>query len=112
MNLIRAFVFALTASLLSGLYGCDIGRNPEKTVTVEIIGIRIEADRKRVLETLKSMTEGSGRYITSTASGNNMTVQLSPVSDVETFSKRINFGRVTEVQGRTVKVDFLLEPNK
>jgi hypothetical protein len=104
--------FALTASLLGGLYGCNVSRDPEKTVTVEIIGIRLEADRKQVLETMKSMTEGSGRYITSTASGNNMTVQLSPVSDVDKFSTRINFGKVTEVQGRTVKVDFLLAPNK
>ena len=108
----RVFVLVLAAWLVACLCGCDLGRNPEKTVTVEIIGIRVDTDRKRVLETLKSMTEGSGHYVTSTSSGNSMTVKVSPVSDVQRFSKRINFGKVTEVEGRTVKVDFLLEPSK
>jgi hypothetical protein len=41
--------------------------------------------------------------MTSTASGNNMTVRLTPVSDVDTFSTRIPFGKVTAVQGRVGK---------
>ena len=105
-------VIAIAVFLLANLYGCNVGRDPEKTVTVEIVGIRTEPDRKRVLETLKSMTDGSSRYITSTASGNTMTVTLWPVSDVTAFSQRFNFGKVTNVQGRVVKIDFLLPPNK
>jgi hypothetical protein len=102
--------FALAASLASGPAGCGVSHDPEKTVTVEIIGIRSE--RKQVRETLEKMTESSWHYITSTASGNSMTIQVSPVSDVEKFSKRITFGKVTEVRGRTVKVDFLQAPDR
>jgi hypothetical protein len=104
--------FALAASLASGPAGCGVSHDPEKTVTVEIIGIRSDAERKQVRETLEKMTESSWHYITSTASGNSMTIQVSPVSDVEKFSKRITFGKVTEVRGRTVKVDFLQAPDR
>jgi hypothetical protein len=97
-------VLALAASLLSG---CNVSHDPEKTVSVEIIGIRTDAERKQVRETLKRMTDGSSHYITSISSGNSMTVRVSPVSDVEKFSRRINFGKVIEVRGREVKVDFL-----
>ena len=102
----------ITAFLLVSLQGCDVGRDPNKTVTVEVIGIPTESDRKLVLETLKSMTDGSSRYITSTASGDTMTVTIWPVSDVTAFSQRINFGKVTNVRGRVVKIDFLLPSNK
>jgi len=33
-------------------------------------------------------------------------VELFPVSDVQAFSKKIDFGRVVEVKDRTVKVEF------
>jgi hypothetical protein len=75
----RTALLVLAGPLLAALYGCNLPDDPEKTVTVEIIG---------------------------------MTVRLTPVGDVDKFSKRITFGKVTEVQGRVVKVDLLLPPAK
>jgi hypothetical protein len=108
----RLRLLAIAGALLAGLYGCNVPDDPDKTVIVEIIGIREDDDRKRVRETLKKMSDGSWHRMTSTASGNNMTVRLTPVGDVDRFSKRIAFGKVTDVQGRVVKVDFLLPPGK
>lgn len=45
--------------------------------------------------------------MTSSASGDKMTVELSPVEDIDAFSRKINFGEVIEVDGRTVKVKFV-----
>jgi hypothetical protein len=36
--------------------------------------------------------------------GGVLTVELSPVKDVEAFARKIDFGKVTEVKDRTVTV--------
>lgn len=101
----RVPVLFAVAAFAAALAGCDLGR--DQIVTVEIAGVGLDTDRRRVVETLKSMTEGPGQYLTSVASGDSMTVRLSPVDDVDGFSRRIPFGKVTKIDGRTVKVDFL-----
>jgi hypothetical protein len=95
---------AWTALLLAAFSGC--GMNAANTVTVEITGVTTDAERERVQEALKGMADGSTHAMTYTSSGNQMTVNLSPVSDVQKFSQKINFGKVTEVKDRTVKVTF------
>ena len=50
--------------------------------------------------------DGNGHMITTTYSGKTMNITLSPVSDVDAFSKKIDFGEVTETDGRSLKVDF------
>lgn len=105
----RIGALALVAAVLLGITGCDISfeHDPAETVTVEISGIDSKRDRESVQETLQGMTDGSSHFITSTSSGGEMTVKLSPVRDVEAFSRKINFGEVTEVEGRTVKVEYV-----
>jgi hypothetical protein len=105
----RDFMPAIVAAIVLCLAGCGISfeHDPAKTVTVVITGISADADREEVGETLKGMTDGSSHLMTSSSSGTTMTVKLSPVSDVEAFSRKINFGEVTEVDERTVKVDFV-----
>ena len=96
-------------TLLLGMlaaWGCRFEQDPAKTVTVEISGISDEA-RDAVQETLKGMTDVSGHTMTTRWDGQSMTVNLSPVADVEAFSKKVNFGKVTAVEGRTVKVDYV-----
>ena len=98
----------LVASLLT-LSSCNISfeQDPAKTVTVEITGIHDDDDRDEIQETLKGMTEGSSHMMTTSSSGDKMTVKLSPVGEVKAFSRKINFGEVTEVDGRTIKVTFV-----
>jgi hypothetical protein len=74
---------------------------------VEITGVDNEDDRDEIQETLKGMTDGSSHLMTSSSSGKKMTVRLSPVKDVQAFSRKINFGEVTQVDGRTVRVEFV-----
>lgn len=88
---------------------CNISleHDPAKTVIVEIAGVKDEKDRDEIKETLTGMAEGSSHMMTSSWSGDKMTIKLSPVGDVKAFSRKINFGKVTEVDERTIKVDFV-----
>lgn len=86
--------------------GCE--HPPEKSVELEITGSLEEAERKKILEQLKGMTDGSSHFLTSSHSGTILTVTLSPVSDVDAFSKKIDFGKVERVEGR--KVFVKIEP--
>ena len=98
----------LTAVLVACLVTCaGCQQDPATTVTVEIKGINAEQDRDQVGETLKGMTDGSSHYMTSNFTGDTLTVKLSPVTDVQSFSRKINFGEVTSVEGRTVKVTYV-----
>jgi hypothetical protein len=99
----------LAAAMLLTLAGCgdiSLEQDPAKTVKVEISGISDEADREQVSEALGGMTDGSSHSMTSFSSGDTMTVNLSPVTDVKAFSEKVNFGEVTEVKDRTVKVNY------
>ena len=106
---ILAYIIAILLAFAFVLKGCGINieHDPAKTVTVEISQISLETDRERVKEILKGMTDGSNHLLTSTWSGDKMTVKLSPVTNVKAFSRKINFGTVTEVNQRTVKVEFV-----
>jgi len=95
--------------MLVGLAGCSLSmeHDPAETVTVKITGISEGSDRERVKENLEDCIQGVMHMMTSNASGSEMTVQVSPVTDVEKFVQGIKFGKVTEVQGRTIKVQFI-----
>ena len=103
------FVFCLGIAFQSG---CDLSfeHDPATTVKIEISNISSESDRENVQEKLGEMTDGNGHFMTttsdSTSDSNSLTVNLSPVSDVKAFSEKIDFGEVTGVEGRTVKVKF------
>ncbi len=96
----------LLAILALAASGCNLEQDPATTVQIEITGIRDKADREAVAEKLGGMTDGSGHSMTSSWSGDKMTINLSPVSDVHAFSEKIDFGKVTAVEDRTVKVQF------
>ena len=89
--------------------GCNLKfeHDPEKTVTIEITGSMTDDERDQIGEILKGMTDGTSHMLTSSWAGEKATIKLSPVFDVEAFSRKINFGKVTEVDGRTVKVEFV-----
>ena len=95
--------------MLLGLVGCNFSleHDPAETVTVKITGVSEQSDRDRVKENLEDCIQGVMHMMTSNASGSEMTVQVSPVTDVEKFVQEIKFGKVTEVQGRTIKVQFI-----
>ena len=105
----RSVGIAVFAVCLMIQPGCDISfkQDPAKTVTLVISGVPDDESRELILETVIGMVDGSGHMLYSSWSGNRFTVSLSPVSDVKTFSKKINFGKVSSVEGRTVKIDYV-----
>ncbi len=92
--------------LVSLTAGCG-EQDASVTVTLEISGISDQADREQVQEKLKGMTDGNSHSMRSNYSGNQMSITLSPVTDVDAFAQKIDFGNVTDVSDRTVKVDFV-----
>ena len=98
----RLLILGLFISCSSGCFSQD----PETTVTVIVSGLTSDDDRDKVNESLKGMADGSSHFIKSSWSGSTTTFKLSPVKDVDAFSKKVNFGEVTEVKDRTVKVSF------
>ena len=104
----RYLMLLLTVMLL-GLAGCNLSfeHDPAESVTVKISGISEDSDRDRVQENLADITQGSMHMMTSTSSGSEMTVEVSPVTDVKKFVQGIKFGKVTEVQDRMIKVQFI-----
>ena len=105
----RSAALAVVAAVLLTQSSCNLSfeQDPAETVTVEITGVNDEEVRDEIRETLQGMAEGSSHVMTSSSSGDKMTVKISPVGDVEAFSRKINFGEVTEVDGRTIKVQFV-----
>ena len=99
----------ILACLVSAGCNFSLEQDPAETVTVEISGISDDADREEVQETLQGMTDGGNYFYTSSYSGDQMSISISPVKDVESFAKKINFGNVTNVDAasRTVTVEFV-----
>lgn len=106
-QVVLTLLFTIPLALQTGC-GLSLEHDPAKSVTVEITGIDNEGDRESVSETLKEFVDGNSHMMSSFYNGQTMTmtITLSPVSDVDAFSKKIEFGEVTSVEGRTVKVTF------
>lgn len=86
--------------------GC--GTDPAQSVTVMISGAPSDdAERERIKDALKSlMDSGPSKSTSSMSNSAERTLQMTlfPVRDVEAFAKRIDFGTVTRIDGRTVHV--------
>lgn len=105
---LRSLSIPVAALLLGTVGGCGISleQDPATTVKIEIVGVDDDADRESIKEDLTELVDGSSHSMTSFSSGDNMTVSLSPVTDPDTFSKKIEFGTVTSVDDRTIKVEI------
>jgi hypothetical protein len=100
-------VSVLYLMLVCALAGC-VRFDPDETVLIEVTGVIEEADRAEVLEVLETMydKDAGAKRLQSRYNDRLLSVKMYPVSDVEAFSRRINFGTVTDVSGRTVKVQY------
>lgn len=100
------WILLFAASLAPGCQ-CNLqlpSYGPEQTVTIKVTGVQGEAQKEKILEELKGLTDTGAHTMTSYMTGGELTVQLAPVADPEAFSKKITFGSVTAVEDRTVKV--------
>jgi hypothetical protein len=100
--------------LFFGLHGCSRDQpapakaGPDTTVTVEIVANISDDQRDQIREKLEGMLDAprSSVSLRHRLEGNKLTFELSPVSDVQAFAKKIDFGKVTEVKDRRVKVEL------
>jgi predicted Zn finger-like uncharacterized protein len=78
---------------------------PDRVVTVRVAGVGDEYTRDAAYDKLEALISGGGGYaMASSSNGDRMTVKLSPVSDVQAFSQKLDFGTVRSVQGRVITV--------
>jgi hypothetical protein len=75
----------------------------EQTVTIRITGLKDEETRKYVLDRLPTLLGGKSHSQRSSTRGNVTTVTLAPVTDVQAFADKIEFGEAT-VSGRTINL--------
>jgi hypothetical protein len=90
------------------LTGCDLSLNhdPATSVTIVVSGIDTEEARQAVKSTLEDLTDGSGHMMSTRVTGSTMTTTVSPVSDIDSFVKKIDFGTIKKVDGRNIEVDY------
>jgi len=107
-NYIRKLSCILIILAILLLPGCNpFKHDPEETVTIEISSISKSTEREEVLEILRGMTDTAGHRMSIRSDGDKMTIILSPVSDVQAFARRINFGHVVKIDDRTVKIEYV-----
>jgi hypothetical protein len=97
----------LALATLAWLPACNIHRDPAKTVTVKIHGLTDDDDRDLVEEQLDSLLDDEGTHLKTIVSvGDEVTMELSPVTDVQRFAQAIDFAKVNSVNGRTVDLQY------
>ena len=80
---------------------------PDVTVTITVSGVPdFEATRRlndAITAILKSL--GDSWSLQSNSGGGKATFTVAPVSDPKAFADKIDFGKVTRVEGRSIDVE-------
>ncbi len=82
----------------------DLGdtENAADSITIKITGIPDDAAEDAITDKLLEMMDvGSMDW---TTVDDVLTVEITPVKDVEAFARKIDFGKVTEVKDKTITV--------
>lgn len=101
-------IVGLVALPLLGSLGCST----ENMVTLKISGTSTSEERDKISEKAKSLTDGNSNFISSYHMNDTYTVNVGPVMDVKAFVEKIDFGKVTKVEERTIYVDLNPEPEE
>jgi len=98
-SILRVSTLLLTACLaLSILSGCS--SPPANGVQIQISAKLTDKQIKKLKSKLKRLDSGISRVGHSNLAG-QITINLSPVADVQAFAKKINFGQ-TDVSDRVI----------
>ncbi|MEQ8788304.1 MAG: hypothetical protein RIC55_18490 [Pirellulaceae bacterium] len=90
------FIILSCAALAAVCFIACGGYGPEQTVKIQVTGADADA-YDEITEKIKTMTDGGGHM---TYRLNN-TITLAPVTDLQAFADKIDFGTVTEVDEET-----------
>ncbi len=102
-------IVAIATFAICSIVQFDLSFEHDPATSVKLIISRIDGEdaRQSIKDTLEDMIDGSVQMMTTKIAGDTMTTTLAPVSDVDAFVKKINFGTVTEVDDRNIKVDYV-----
>jgi HEAT repeat protein len=79
--------------------------DPDSYVRLQVAGVFNEYTREEVNQKAGKLAEGGpGNFTFGASEGNRMTIVIIPLRDVEGAAKRIDFGEVRSVSGRTITV--------
>ena len=80
---------------------------PEVTVTITVRGVADFEASKKLGDAITAMLKasGSGWSLRSNTGGGTATFVAAPVADARAFAEKLDFGRVTRVEGRSIDVD-------
>ena len=85
--------------------GVGIGKySADVTIQIKITGVSDANSRQFILNRLPVLMGGGSHLVRSSSTANGMLVTLAPVKDAQAFAAKIDFGKVTGVQGRTITV--------
>lgn len=83
----------------------------EKTVTMTIFNLPKEKFTTEFLERIGTWTDSSPHSVRPQWSGDLLTVEVAPVSDLARFASRVNFGRVTRLDSTQRAITVLARPD-
>lgn len=107
-SLLRRMSAVFLVASAVGLSGCGSSAE-EHTVTLKISGVRDSDHRDQITSRLPGLVEGSSHSMSSSWTGETMTVELSPVENIDGFARRIDFGAARVVGPRTIMVEVPAE---
>lgn len=98
--------------LMASVVGCSQGgsSDEEKTVTLQISGVKDGALRDHISSQLSDLVDHPSPSMTSDWTDETMTVELSPVENIEELAGRIEFGDARVVGTRTIVVELRTDP--
>ena len=101
----RYAIFPLFLVMLSGC-GNPFKFDPATTIVVKVSGINDDATKEQVSDTIVALVKenSNSHKMVSKRNGNVLEYKISPVDDVQDYADRIDFGAVTEIDGRTIHV--------
>jgi hypothetical protein len=79
----------------------------DKTVTMTILNLPKERFTSEFLERIATWTDSSPHSIRPQWSGDLLTIEVAPVSDLARFASRVNFGRVTRLDSTQRSITVL-----
>ncbi len=110
---VLSLVLVVISTLAVGCSQSGPPRPPEKpfppeTVTLLITGVDTAEGRRSLNKELGQITDTPGNFRTKMnwATGQPLTVLLTPVSDPEAFAKRVDFGTVDKIEGKTIHITY------
>jgi hypothetical protein len=100
---LTGFVLALVSLLAMCTVGCE---SPDRTVTLALRGIDNDRTWDILLTIVPKLADEDNYSLSCSWDQSHSYISLSPVRDVEGCARKIRFGKVERIDGRTIYVQL------